>query len=490
MGLNKNSKNTLTWRLKLIGGVLVALRLSTPACAAENDMTLEQAWIAAYQNNPSLEAERAKLRATDEQVAQALSHWRPSVSANTNVGRTYQYLPSENGSPSDNFAKGGDSYGVQVSQPIFRGFRTLSETEAAEKQVMAGRAQLQVVEQQLLLDTSKAFLDTYRDEIIVRINRDEEDVLQKKLDETSTRARVGDLTQTDVKQARTRLARAEVSRLQAENTLTADRAAFARLVGDEPAKLREPGVISQKFSGLEEITHRAETKNPSVIAAQYVVDAAKAEVNLNKGSLLPEVNLVGSSSHSYGQSVTFPGRQDNNQVMVQMTWQLYDGGADYSKIREARQTASQHRMELEDVRHKAHETARNAWQELAAAEASIKADQAEIEAASDALQGVKVEARVGSRTTLDVLNAEQELLDARIDMAKAKHDRDYAVLQIKSSIGDLTADSLKLAVDVYDPKRHYDDNSGKLIGLGDDDDYVVGNRNKLSSQEQNQTEDR
>jgi outer membrane protein len=454
--------------------------LTVSAYAAENSMTLEQAWIAAYQNNPSLEAERAKLRASDEHVAQALSHWRPSVSVNANVGKTYQYLPPENGFASNSLAKGGDSYGAQISQPIFRGFRTLSETEAAEKQVLAGRAQLQGAEQQLLLDTSKAFLDTYRDEIIVQINRDEEEVLQKKLDETSVRAKVGDLTQTDVKQAKTRLARAEVGRLQAENTLTADHAAFARLVGDDPEKLQTPNVVYERVSSLNEVTHRAETKNPSVVAAEYTFESSKNEVDLNKGSLLPEVNLVGSTTHSYGQSITFPGHQDNNQVMVQLTWPLYDGGADYSKIREARQTSTQRRMELEDVRHKAHETARNAWQELAAAESSIKADQAEIEAASDALQGVKVEARVGSRTTLDVLNAEQELLDAKIDMAKAKHDRDYAVLQIKSAIGDLTVDALKLAVDVYDPKRHYDDNSGKLIGLGDDDDYVVGDKNKMS----------
>ena len=461
--------------------VLVVLGL----CFAQIDIvqasepeTLEQAWVEAYQNNPSLEAERAKLRATDEQVAQALSHWRPQLSANANVARTWQHTPSDNGMPEQNYAENGDGYGAQITQPLFRGFRTLSETEAAEKQVKAGRAELQSAEQQLLLDTGKAFLDTLRDETVLQINRDEEVVLQKKLDETGTRAKMGDLTQTDVRQAETRLARAEVTRLQAENTLITDRAAYVRLVGNEAGSLASPSLKLEQPKELDEALHRAETVNPAVIAANYAVEAAKAEINLNKGGLLPEVNLVGSSSNGYGQSITFPGREINNQVMVQLTWPLYDGGADYSKIRAARQVATQHRMELEEARHKAHETARGAWQQWLTAEAAIKADRAEIRAAEEALEGVRTEAKVGARTTLDVLNAEQELLDARTEMAHAMHDRDYAILQIKAAVGDLTADALKLPFETYDPKHYYDDNTGKLIGFGDDDDYVVGERNK------------
>lgn len=479
MRLNKNSKKTFIWHLTLIAGIFVALRLSTSACAAENDMTLEQTWVGAYQNNPSLEAERARLRALDERVAQSLAHWRPEFSVNAGVGRTWQHSPSDDGTPANEFAHNGDTYGGQIKQPLFRGFRTMSETNEAEKQVLAGRARLQSVEQQLLLDAGKAFLDTLRDEEVLQSDRDEETVLQKKLEETRVRAKVGDLTQTDVRQAQTRLSKAEVTRQQAENTLTADRASYIRLVGEEPGKLAVPKLALDHSQNIAEILQAADTANPSVVSAQYTVEAAKADIDLNKGSLLPEIDLVGTSSNGYGQSVTFPGRAINNQVMIQATWQLYDGGASYSKIREARQTAMQHRMELEDVRHKSHEMAQNAWQEFQSAEASIKSDQEEVAAAADALQGVKTEARVGSRTTLDVLNAEQELLDAKVDLAKARHDRDYALLEIKSAIGALTADKMKLPLEPYKPEKHYDDNSGKLIGLGNDDDYVVGDRNKL-----------
>lgn len=465
----------------LLGSLV--LFLSAPDAYAESQ-TLEQAWVLAYQNNPSLEAERARLRALDEKVAQALSHWRPTVSLNSSVGRNWQHLSSDSSSltTTSDFARNGNSYGTEVKQPLFRGFQTLSETEEAEQQMLAGRARLQSVEQQLLLDVSKAFLDTLRDEEILQIYRDEETVLQKKLDETGVRAKVGDLTKTDVRQAQTRLSKAEVTRQQAENSITTDRASLVRLVGTEPEKLSDPQLDLTKGQRIEDVLRAADTINPSVVSAQYAVEAAKADIDLNKGSLLPEIDLVGSSSNAYGQSAIYPGRSITNQVMVQATWQLYDGGASYSKVREAHETATQHRMELEDVRHKSHEMGRNAWQELQSAEASIKSDQDEVTAAAEALQGVKTEAHVGARTTLDVLNAEQELLDARVDLAKAKHDRDYALIEIKSAMGDLTADKLKLQIKSYDPEEYYNDNSGKLIGLGDDDDYVVSEKNKLTTE--------
>lgn len=457
---------------------LLLFGLLSPLPVRAEPETLERAWIAAYQNNPSLEAERAKLRATDEQVAQALSHWRPSVNVNASAGRTWTHLPSDKGIPASTFTHNGDSVGADVKQPLFRGFRTLEETEEAENNVKAARAQLQAAEQQLLLDTGKAFLDVLRDEEILRIDREETQLLQKKIDETTARARMGDLSQTDVRQARSRLARAEVTVAQAEVTLTTDRAAYQRLVGEDAETLQAPSLDISMPHEPDALLHRAETENPTVVAAQYAVDAAKADIGLNKGALLPEVNLVGTTTDAFGQSITFPGRELSSQVMVQLTMPLYDGGANYSKIRAARQVATQKRMELEEARHKAHESARNALQAFKAAEDSLEADKVEVKAASEALDGVRVEAKVGNRTTIDVLNAEQELLDAKTDHLRAEHDRAYAILQIKSAIGALTVDGMKLEVAAYDPERHYDDNAGKLIGFGDDA-YVVGQKNKL-----------
>jgi outer membrane protein len=441
--------------------------ISFPAHAESE--TLEQAWAFAYRNNPSLEAQRASLRATDEQVSQALSNWRPSVDATGSVGKTYQYAPDLAPFQNPNFNDTTRSYGVQLTQPLFRGFRTKAATEAAEKQVLAGRAKLASAEQQLFLDTASAYLGVLRDEAALELERSHEAVLEDKLKETRVRSQLGDLTGTDVRQSESRLARAHVSRYQAESTLTQDRAAFARLVGQDPAQLQAPALALGSPRTLADIYHFAETQNPDVVAAQFAVDEAKAEIRLTEGSLLPEVDLVGNSSRSYGENITVPGREDSSQVLVQLTVPLYRSGADYSKTRAAQQTATQRQDELDEARHKAHESADNAWQALMTAQAALDADQTEVDAAAQALEGVKEESKVGTRTTLDVLNAEQELLDAKIDQVKSQHDRDMAVLQIKSAVGQLTADNLKLPVETYDPKRHYEDVRNQWVGFSKDD---------------------
>jgi outer membrane protein len=423
----------------------------------------------AYRNNPSLEAKRAELRATDEQVSQALSNWRPSADANASVGKTNQYAPELAPFENPRYTGNARSYGVQVKEPLFRGFRTIAETEAAEKQVLAGRAKLESAEQQLFVDTATAYLGVLRDETILNLERSHEAVLEDKLKETNARSRYGELTRTDVRQAQSRLARAHASRYQAESELSQDRASYLRLVGAPPEGLQAPALSLEDSPLLADVFHLAETHNPEVLSAQYAVEQADAEIKLNRGSLLPEVDLVGDSTRSYGTDITLPGREDSSQVLVQLTVPLYRSGTDYSKTRAAQQTASQRREELDEARHKAHETADNAWAALQSSQSALDADKNEADAAADALAGVREENRVGTRTTLDVLNAEQELLDARIDQVKSQHDRDLAVLQIKASEGYLTADNLKLPTQTYDPKKHYDDVRGKWIGFSEDD---------------------
>jgi outer membrane protein len=355
---------------KIVFTALCALLSLAPASHAETE-TLEQAWGQAYQINPSLQAERASLRATDEQVSQALSHWRPSIDAAANVGKTYQYIPEQKPLGTADFADTSRSYGVQVTQPLFRGFRTEAETESAEKQVLAGRAKLNDAEQQLFLDTATAFLDLLRDEQVLDAERGNEDVLQKKLTETQVRYHAGELTQTDVHQVESRLARTHVSRFQAENGLTQDRDAYTRLVGKAPEHLQAPELGVDTSRQIDDVLHLAETRNPKVLSATYSIEAAKADVDLSKGSLLPEINLVGNSSRNWGQSSSLPGQEDSSQVLVQLTMPLYRSGADYSKTRAAEQTVTQRRMELEEARHKAHETANNAWQGLTSAKAAV-----------------------------------------------------------------------------------------------------------------------
>jgi TolC family type I secretion outer membrane protein len=447
----------------------LVLYAALPSSAHAEPQTLEQAWTQAYRNNPSLEAQRAALRATDEQVSQALSNWRPSVDATGTYGKTWQFAPDLAPFENPTFDDKTRSVGAQVTQPLFRGFRTKEATEAAEKQVLAGRAKLASAEQQLFLDTASAYLGVVRDEIVLELERHHETVLEDKLKETRARSDAGELTGTDVRQAESRLARAHVARFQAESALTQDRAAFTRLVGAAPGQLQAPALVLESPRTLADIFQSAETRNPDVVSAQFAVEQADAEIKLSKGTLLPEVDLVGNTGRSWGQNITVPGREDSSQVLVQVTMPLYRSGTDYSKARAAEQTYSQRRDELDEARHKAHETADNAWQALMTAQAALDADKSEVDAADEALKGVTEESKVGTRTTLDVLNAEQELLDARIDQVRSQHDRDFAVLQIRAAVGQLTADNLKLPVEPYDPKRHYEDVRNQWAGFSRDD---------------------
>jgi len=446
-------------------GFFLFIVLFSGTAAAQSE-TLEQAWIAAYRNNPSLEAERARLRALDEQVSLSLSNWRPSIDFTSNVGKIYQDIPPQRGFPGTSFAGGTVNYGVEARQTLFRGFRTVAETRAAKKQVLAGRARLAASEQQLMLDTADAFLSLIRDDVILAANRTHEVVLRKKLDEISTRARLGDLTRTDADQARSRLARAKVSTAQALGALMADRATFKRVVGHEPGSLAKPRLPSEALDDLDSLLRLAEKQNPSVIAASYAYEQSNAEIEAGKGALLPQVDLVGNASHNYLEDYASPGRYKSAQVMVQLRVPLYEGGADYARIRAAQQTGVQYRMELDEARNRAQETLRGAWSAYFAADSTVASATTEIEAAAEALKGVRTEARVGTRTTLDELNAQQELLDAKTNLARAEHARSLAALQIRQATGRLTADALRLPVDLYDPQKHYDETHALWIGFG------------------------
>lgn len=418
--------------------------------------TLEQAFVQAYQTNPVLAAERAKLRQVDEQVSQALSNWRPSVDAQAYAGRIYQDTPNNSLVVPSQETIDTRAVGVQLTQPIFRGFRTVSSVRAAEKQVAAQRATLRSIEQQVFLDTGTAYLDVMRDQAVVDLNTEYQNVLRKQLHETQDRFQAHDVTKTDIDQAIARLKRSEAGRSQASANLAGHRAAYFHLTGNLPGKLQVPKLDLPAIKTLDEAVTLARRQNPAIQAAGHNEEEAQQEVDLNKGSLLPEVNLVGSAQRQWGISTLIPGRQDTAQVLVQMTIPLYRTGADYSKTRAALQTVTERRMRLEDSRREAEQTVVTAWQNLMASRDVIAAYKIEEEAAARARHGVKIELPAGTRDTLDVLNAEQELLDARIGLVQAQHDEALAVLQIRAATGALTAEALKLPVSLYDPDIHYE----------------------------------
>lgn len=442
---------------------LLAVGLAPLAAAAQ---TLPEALAVAYRNNPTLQAQRAQLRAVDEAVPQATAGWRPTVTVNAAAGRNRnegnlfaQSSGTQNRSPS--------GVNLQVSQPLFRGGRTIYETRRAEHRVQAERARLRVVEADVLLDAATAFMDVLRDQAVVELNVSNEQVLRRQLEAANSRFEVGEITRTDVAQAEARLAGARADRIRAEGNLASSRAAFRKIIGIAPQKLIEPLELRDLPASQEAALQSAENYYPGVVAASFDEKAALETVNSVEGELLPTVSLNGEVSKAREQ---FSAADDTEraEITAQLTVPLYQAGAVHSRLREARQVASQRRIEVDQARRGAIEQSTLAWSDLEAARASVTSLEAQIEASTIALNGVNQEALVGSRTVLDVLDAEQELLDAKVALIEAKRNAFVAAFRLKSAIGVLTAEALGLPVQPYDMNRHYNEVRDKWFGFGGD----------------------
>ncbi|MDD3287739.1 MAG: TolC family outer membrane protein [Alphaproteobacteria bacterium] len=444
------------------------LSLCFTSTAWASDQTFEQALAQAYQNNPTLQAERAKLRSIDEKVSEAQSGWRPSAEASAEIGKSKQTLGSGgNFSGSDELTP--RDAGITVTQPLFRGFRTTGNIKSAKAEVLAQRARLLAAEQQLLYAAAKAYLDVVQAQNVVKLTRNNEEVLKKQLDSTNIRLKNGEVTKTDVSQAEARLSVALALRIQADGDLSNTQATYNRIIGHLPGTLEYPQLTLETPTSLNEAVEITGRANPEIIAALYGQDAAKANVDVAKGNLLPEINLVANASRGWDQSLVIPNRQDSSTIMARVTIPLYRSGVDYAKTRAAQETVTQRRFELEDARTRARESTITAWQSLTTTRASIMAHKAAVAATELALNGVRVESQVGTRTTLDVLNAEQELLSAKVNLVKSMHDEALAILQVKATTGSLTAKLLNLPVALYDATEHYQETDGKWLGLGSTD---------------------
>ncbi|KJS35745.1 MAG: hypothetical protein VR70_15130 [Rhodospirillaceae bacterium BRH_c57] len=434
--------------------VAILLLGAAPAGA----MTLEEALAAAYVGNPTLQAQRAALRATDEQVPQALSGWRPRVALNGSAGRVWS-----DSSISGDTTLNSRQAGATLTQPLFRGFRTVNSVDAAENVVLSARSQLASVEQQILLNVAEVYSNVLRDQAVVELSVNNEQVLRRQLGATQDRFEVGEITRTDVSQAESRVARARASRITAEGQLMASRATFQRLVGVPPENLEPPAQLPALPGTLEEAVARALEEQPDVVAAVYGARAAEDVVDVVRGELLPEVSL--QASHNRGWDTQVRGqRADTSQIVANVAVPLYQSGAVYSRVREAKSTAGQRRIQVEQAQVAARERAIQAWENLVSARAEIESREAQVDAATTALDGVQREAQVGARTVLDVLDAEQELFIANVDRVGAQRTQRVAAFALLAATGGLTAENLGLPVEVYDPSVHYQAVRNKWFG--------------------------
>jgi outer membrane protein len=451
-------------------GGLVGAGLATAASAD----TLEWALVQAYQNNPSLNAQRASLRATDENVPQALSGYRPKLSLTANGGANYssqiQHAPRP-GNPqsqvdsevaSDFVSRG---YGATMTQTLFNGFQTANRTRQAESQVFAARETLRVTEQQVLLDAATSYMNLLRDQAILELNRRNVEVLTEQLKQTRDRFNVGEVTRTDVAQAESRLAAGRSALLGAQSNYVTSEANYRRVIGVDAGRLA-PGTPVDRLSPavLNVAIGQGEQHSPSVLASMYGVDVAELAVKVSEGALYPNLGVVASAAKNFDPLFNV-SKQTTASVVGTLTVPVYQGGAEYSAIRQSKETVGQQRLNLDITRDQARATVVQSWGQLDAAKAQIEATTAQVNAAEIALNGVREEARVGQRTTLDVLNAQQELVNARVALVTAQHDRVVASYTLLAAVGGLSMPRLGLNVTIYDPQVHYQQIRDAWVGV-------------------------
>jgi outer membrane protein len=424
--------------------------------------TIEGALVQAYQGNPQLNAQRAQVRSTDEVVPQALSGYRPKVAVTASAGYQYTDTLSTQGGTA-NFLNRTELHGANpprsaaltVNQTLYNGNQTANKTRAAEAQVSGAREALRVLEESVLFSAASIYMDYLRDSATVEVNKSNVRVLEQTLKQTRDRFNVGEVTRTDVAQSEAQLAAGKTQELQSESNLNATRSNYRRIIGSEPQNLA-PGSPVDRFlpKTLPQAVDLSLIENPQVTAAMYGIDVNFLTVKVNEGALLPTVSLQATAQEAYEQSL-ITQRAFSAAVTTNVTIPLYQGGGEYSLIRQSKENLAQQRLTLEQTRDQTRANTVTAWGQLEAGKAQVISAQAQVTASEIALNGVREEAKAGQRTTLDVLNAQQALVNARIALVTAQHDRVVASYSVLQAIGRLQPQVLGLNTTTYDPSVHY-----------------------------------
>lgn len=427
----------------------LGLLLMQPIMAFAEGFSLNDALAEAYVKNPDLEAARAKLRSVDETYTQAEAGFLPSVDGVASYTSNHRSLDAVT------TRSNPKSLSIEITQSLYSGGSTVADVANADNTIKAERARLRVAEQQVLLDGVTAYMTLIRDQETAELSRNNETVLAKHLKESNTRFKLGDITKTDVSQAKSRLARATADRIAAEGNLKKSGAFFERVFGLPPDGVHKPKVKMEFPATEDDAMAVALQKNPSLILAKYTEDAAKASTRSIEGENLPQVDLAGSLEKTYDPAQAAADDENTRTVELRATMPLYSGGATTSRIRQSRQTENQLRMQTLGAERAVRQAVIGARESLAVAEAESKALKTQIEAAKLALEGVKVEQHYGSRTTLDLLDAEQEYLDAQVAHISAETDRIIASYSLLAALGGLTAEGLGLNTPVYNPIANF-----------------------------------
>ncbi|GBQ40633.1 TolC family outer membrane protein [Komagataeibacter europaeus] len=434
--------------------------------------TLKAALAMAYLTNPVLRQERASLRATDEQVPQALGGWRPTITGSASMSyysglMRMAPVAGESGGYMRRYDSPGYSGGVSISQPIYSGGRTTANTHKARHAVMAERARLIAAEQQVFSDVVSAYVNVVEDEQILSIDINNEQVYAAQLHATALRAHGGEITHTDVAQAQGALANARAVRQLAEGTLQADRATYRQVVGcDAPDDLIPPQPLVLPLHTEQDAMTQAVQNNPDVIGALFDEAAKKDAVGVSFAALMPTVNAEAAYSHAINQD---DGRSlsNNKYALVNASMPLYQGGGEYAAVRMARQQAAEAARTVDVRRRAAIQLAAASWQRMQANREAIDSNREAVAADAAALHGMQRQVIVGTTTTLAVLQQQETLLQAQIALVRSAGNLVQSSYQATAAIGRLTARDLSLDVPLYDEQAYYRAVHDRLWGISD-----------------------
>jgi outer membrane protein len=443
--------------LRLTGAVAALISTASPAGA----QTLQEALVSAYLTNPELEAQRAALRATDELVPVALSDWRPTVAITSDA----------TAADIDSSASGGQlgtvSGSLILDQNLYNGGETVANTSRAEALVRLERARLQAIEQDVLLDGVVAYTDLLTALAVLELAIQNENRLRRQLQATRDRFEVGEVTRTDVAQAEARQAGAASDRTQAEGAIRAAEATYRAVINQEPVRLSAPPRLTDLPAREEEAQELAQSFNPNITAAQFDLSAARSGVDVAESALRPRISLRGELTYVEEPSLALDWQRVAS-VGANLRVPLYQGGGEYARVRQTKHTVRQRREDLEATYRAVREEVTDAWQTIMTATATIESISEQVRAAEIALEGSRQEALVGQRTVLDVLDQEQDLFTAEVDLVRAQRAQIIAGYRLKAAIGQLTAEGIGLGIEPYDPAAHYDRVRDRWFGLGPD----------------------
>ena len=483
----------LIFKAWLRSAVAVMALLCCRLVHAEN---LDQALASAYQSSPNINAERARLRATDEELARAQSGYRPEISIGADYGvaglntsaapfnlssgaipSPGQVLSNSNQMKRNDGPSNPGGYSVTLSQPLFKGFQTVNAVREADANIMAGRQGLRDMEQKILLETIKAYMDVLRDAASVTLRQNSLRLLTSEATATQERFAAGEMTRTDVAQARARQAQAQAALEGSKSALRGSLARYERFVGHVPTRLTDPVGFERLLPHtMAEAIDAAMGSNPQVLQAAYLEKASGSSIRKLLGEMLPDVRLQAQHTERF-EPTPLIDHQINQSVVARVNIPIYQAGDVEARVRQAKQQRQGRLEEIEAAREMIRAAAISAYAEVQAMRAQVAAVRQQVQASTESLTGVIEEQKAGQRSLLDVLNAEQEQTNAKISALRARHDLVVAAYTLLQAMGRLTASDLGLDVRLYDVQKHYAETNRKWIGLAVDQDQGYAGQN-------------